>query len=100
MGDRYDISKNNKKIFYVDATVLYGHSMSQMLPYGEIELRPGHPDLYMNNLEEISNTLHDNNIGCFVEVDVKCPDIIEEKTNNFHFVLKLNYVIKMILGII
>ena len=29
----------------MDATNLYGHSMSQMLLYDEIEMWPGHPDL-------------------------------------------------------
>ena len=28
----------------MDATNLYGHSMSQMLPYDEIEMWHGHPD--------------------------------------------------------
>ena len=32
----------------MDATNLYGHSMSQMLPYDEIKMWHGHPDLYMN----------------------------------------------------
>ena len=32
MGDRYVKSDENKKILYMDATNLYGHSMSQMLP--------------------------------------------------------------------
>ena len=33
MGDRYVKSDENKKILYMDATNLYGHSMSQLLPY-------------------------------------------------------------------
>ena len=44
-GDRYVKSDENKKILYMDATNLYGHSMSQMLPYDEIEMWHGHPDL-------------------------------------------------------
>ena len=36
-GDRYVKSDENKKILYMDATNLYGHSMSQMLPYDEIK---------------------------------------------------------------
>ena len=63
MGDRYVKSDENKKILYMDATNLYGHSMSQMLPYDEIEMWHGHPDLYMNWLEEILNTPDDNKIG-------------------------------------
>ena len=44
MGNRYVKSDENNKITYVDATNLYGHSMSQMLPYDEIEMWHGHPD--------------------------------------------------------
>ena len=32
MGDRYVKSDENKKILFIDATNLYGHSMSQFLP--------------------------------------------------------------------
>ena len=38
MGDRYVKSDENNKITYADATNLYGHSMSQFLPYDEIEM--------------------------------------------------------------
>ena len=48
MGDPYVKSDKNKKIFYADATNLYGHSMSQMSPYDEIEMWHGHPDLNMS----------------------------------------------------
>ena len=66
MGDRYVKSDENKKILYKDATNLYGHSMSQMLPYDEIEMWHGHPDKYWNWLEEILNTPDDSDIGyCF-----------------------------------
>ena len=38
MGDRYVKSNENNKIIYADATTFYGHSMSQFLPYDEIEM--------------------------------------------------------------
>ena len=85
MGDRSVKSDENKKILYMDATNLYGHSMSQFLPYDEIEMWHGHPDLYMNWLEEILNTPDDNEIGYFLEVDLKYPDDIKEKTKHFPF---------------
>ena len=44
MGDIYVKSDENEKILYMDATNLYGHSMSQMLPYDEIEMWHGDPD--------------------------------------------------------
>ena len=56
-----------------------------MLPYDEIEMWHGHPDLYMNWLEEKLNTPDDNEIGSFLEVDLKYPDNIKEKTKHFQF---------------
>ena len=63
----------------MDANNLYGHSMSQYLPYDEIK--------FDNNvtLEDIINTPDDNDIGYFVEVDLKYPDNIKEKTKKFPF---------------
>ena len=72
MGDRYVKSSDNKKILFMDATNLYGHSMIQPLPYDEIELWHGHPDLYVNKLDEILNTPDDSDIGYFVGVDLRC----------------------------
>ena len=83
MGDRYVKSDENKKIFYMDATNLYGHSMIQPLPYDEIEMWLGHPDLYMTKLDEILNTFDDCDIGYFVEIDLKNPDNKKKKTKKF-----------------
>ena len=63
MGDRYVKSDENDKIIYADATNLYGHSMSQFLPYDEIKFEK---DIF---LEEILNTPDDSEIGYFLEVD-------------------------------
>ena len=71
MVDRYVISDENKKIKYIDAENLFGHSMSQLLPYDEIEMWHGHPDLYMNSLEKSLKTPDDTDIGYFGEVDLK-----------------------------
>ena len=76
MGDRYVKSDENKKTNYLDATNLYAHSMIQPLPYDEIEMWHGHPDFYMNKLEEILNTTDDIDYGYFIEVDLKFPDKI------------------------
>ena len=65
MGDRYVKSDENKKILYMDATNLYGHSMSQMLPYDEIDMWHGDPDKYWNWLDDILNTPDDADIGYF-----------------------------------
>ena len=79
MGDRYVESNGEKKIMYFDANNLYGHSMSEPLTYDEIK--------FDNNveLEDILNTPDDIDIGYFVEVDLKYPDNIKEKTKNFPF---------------
>ena len=79
MGDRYIKSGRNKKILYIDSNNLYGHSMSQYLPYDEIK--------FDNNikLEDILNTPDDCNIGYFIEVDLTYPNKIKEKTKIFPF---------------
>ena len=85
MGDRYGKSDENKKITYMDATNLYGHSMSQMLHYDEIQMWHGHLDLFRNWLEEILDTPDDSDIGYFIEVDLKYANKIKEKTKHFPF---------------
>ena len=85
LGYRYVKSDENKKILYMDATSLYKHSMSQIIPYDEIEMWHGHSDLYMNWLEKFFNTPDDSDIGYFVEVDLEYPDNMKEKTKNFPF---------------
>ena len=79
MSDRYVKSSDTKKILYIDANNLYGHSMSEPLPYDEIK--------FDNNveLENILNTPDDSDIGYFVEVDLTYPNNIKEKTKNFPF---------------
>ena len=74
-----------KKTLDMDFTNLYGHSMSQPLPYDEIEMWHGHPDLYMKKLEEILNTPDDSDVGFFVEVDLRYPDDLKKKTKKFPF---------------
>ena len=69
MGDRYVKPDENKKILYMDATNLHGKSMIRPLPYDEIEIWHGHPDLHMNKLDEILNTPDDSDIGYFLEVE-------------------------------
>ena len=69
----------------MDANNLYGHSMSQPLPYDGIEMWDGHLDLYMNKLDEILDKPDDSDIGYFVEVDLRYSDKIKEKTKNFPF---------------
>ena len=79
MGDKYEKSDENKKILYLDANNLYGHSMSEPLPYDEIKF---------DNLvksEILRNTPDESDFGYFVEVDSKNLDDIKEKTKHFPF---------------
>ena len=79
MGDRYKKSDANKKILYVDANNLYGHSMSQPLPYDEIKFDKS------VELEDILNSPDDSDTGFFVEVNLKYPGNMKEKTKNLPF---------------
>ena len=79
MGDRYVISDENKKILYVDAINLYGHSMSEPLPYDEIKFDN------IVKLKDILDTPDDNDIGYFIEVGSKYPDNVKEKTRHIPF---------------
>ena len=47
----------------MDATNFNGHSLIQPLPYDEIEMLHGHPNVYMNKLEKILPTPDDADIG-------------------------------------
>ena len=71
MGDRYVISDEKKKILYIVANKLYGHSMSQQLPYDENEFDRN------VKLEDILRTPDDSDIGYFVEVDLIYPDNVK-----------------------
>ena len=64
MDDRYVKSDVNKKILYIDANNLYGHSMSEPLPYDEIKFDNN------VNLEDVLNTPDDSDIGYFAEVNL------------------------------
>ena len=88
MGGHYVKSNENIEITYMDATNMFVYSMSEMLPYDKIEMWHGPPDLLMNKLDENLNTPDDNDNGFFVEVDLKYPIIMKEKTINFQLLLR------------
>ena len=79
MGNRYIKSDENKKILYVDANLLYGHSMSQPLPFDKIKFDQN------VELEDILNTPDDSDVGYIIEVDLTHPDNLKEKTKRFPF---------------
>ena len=82
IGDRYVKSDKYKKIIYVHVNILYGYSMSQPLPYDEIEFDQN------VKLEDILNTPDDSNIGYFFEVDLTYPDNKKQKSTLFPFALE------------
>ena len=53
--------------------------MSESLPYDEIKFDNN------VNLDDILNTPDDSDIGYLIEVDLKYPNNIKEKTMNFPF---------------
>ena len=63
----------------MDATNLYGHSLSQMLPYNEIQFEKG------ICLGDLLNTPDDSYIGYFIEVVSRYPDNMKKKTKTFPF---------------
>ena len=77
MGDIYVKSSDTKKILYEDANNLYGWAMNEYLPYDENKFDNN------VNLEDIFITPDDSDIRYFIEVDLKYPDIIKEKTKHF-----------------
>ena len=79
MADRYVKSDHNKKILYVDANNLYGHQMCQPLPIDETKFE----DIICS--KEILNTLDDNEIVYFLEVDLGYLYFIRQKTKHFPF---------------
>ena len=74
MGDRYFISDENKKIIFMDANTSYGYSMSQPLPFDEIKIEKN------ICLKETLRTPEDNEIEYFLEVDLRYPYNIGQKT--------------------
>ena len=79
MGDRYVKSDENKKILYMDATNLYGHSMSQPIPFDEIKFER---NICLN---QTINTPDDNNIGYSLKVVLKYSYNVRQKTKHFPF---------------
>ena len=84
MGNRHVNSDENKVMFYLDATNLCCQSRSQTLPYDEIEMWHGLPDLYMKKLEKVLITSHDSHVGYFFEVVLRYPNN-RKKTMIFPF---------------
>ena len=68
-----------KKILYADAKNLYGWTMSEYLPYDEINFGRN------VKVEDILTTSDDSDIGYFIEIDLKYPDNIKCKRKSSPF---------------
>ena len=79
MGDRYVKLVYNERILYADAINSNGWAILQSLPHDETKFET------CVRLEDILNTPDDNDFGYFPGVDLKCPDNIKDRTNNFPF---------------
>ena len=69
---------------------IYGWAMNEHLPYDKIKFDR------IVKLEDILNTPDDSDTGYFVEVDLKHPDDIKDKSKKIHFVLRTQLVLRII----
>ena len=95
MGDGYVKSDENQKIVYSVANNWYRYAISEYIPYNKLERWRGHPEPYLNKLEDILNTPDGSDIGYFSEVDIKYSDEIKENTKVFLVLLKVSPVLKI-----
>jgi hypothetical protein len=73
----YDETTESTYILYPDANNLYGHSMSEPLPYGDLKI-------YTKiTIEEVLETVDDADIGYTVEVDISFPEKIHGSLNQY-----------------
>ena len=80
MGDMFDPNKPSVFLWYVDATNLYGHAMSQYLPIDNFQWVNGTQDELMRLL---LYTPDDGEIGYIACVDLKYPIELHDETNCF-----------------
>ena len=94
MGDRKVKSDERKKIWYKDATNLYGWAMSESLTNGENKFGKN------VKVEDILTIPEDSDICYFVEIDLSYPDNIRETTKMLPFVLKIKSILKITLVVL
>ena len=80
MGDTFDPNKTSVFLWYVDATNLYGHAMSQYLPIDNFQWVNGTQDELMRLL---LYTPDHGDIGYIACVDLKYPIELHDETNCF-----------------
>ena len=71
------ITKPSTFITYLDKNNLYGWSMSEYFPYGELEWLENVDEFDVNSINEKSK------IGYFLEVDLEYPNELHELHNDY-----------------
>ena len=85
MDDRY-VKSEEKKILYLDANNWFGWAMSEYLPYDEVKFDRN------VKFKDILNTPDASDFGYFIEVDLKYPDNMKDKLQNFPFAPEKKYI--------
>ncbi|MGH9021455.1 MAG: hypothetical protein ACRDV0_10690 [Acidimicrobiales bacterium] len=80
----YDETKPTSFITYLDATNLYGHSMSQALPYGSFEWL-SERDIIDLNIMDVDD---DSPQGYVLEVDVHYPEDLQDVHSELPFLVE------------
>ena len=78
----YDKSIGSSYLMYLDASNLYGWTMSQKLPVNGFKWED---DLSRFNERFIKNYNENSDIGCFLEVDVEYPKNYLVLIKNYRF---------------
>lgn len=82
-------------ILYLDANNLYGHAMSQPLPYKDFKFMSTHEV----ELFDVNTYSPDGEIGYFLEVDIEYPEHLHDDHNDFPFLpghLEINKYRKLV----
>ena len=76
---RYSEASKNKHILYLDMNNLYGHTMSQYLPYPNFK--------WVKNIDKIEQKLmqikKDSSTGYTLEVDLEYPQELHDTDNDY-----------------
>ena len=80
----YDKEKPKKYIIYLDMNNLYGHAMSQYLPYANFK--------WVKNIDKIEQKLmqikKDSSTGYILEVDLEYPKKLHDSHNDYLLALE------------
>ena len=81
--DDYDHSKPSNYIMYLDANNLYGWAMTQYLPIRNLEINESNKISVRKVLTALKEMKPDDEIGCFLEVDLDYPKELHDYHNSY-----------------